>query len=94
MAGISGRAATTLSKTSGVVRAMAGDLITTDVLPDKDAPQRPRLSQLSERYGDCNSPSSLSRCCSAIFYTTDEQLKIAEDTIADVEAPHLGAARW
>jgi peptide-methionine (S)-S-oxide reductase len=26
---------------------------------------------------------------SAIFYTTDEQRKVAEDTIADVEASHL-----
>ena len=31
---------------------------------------------------------------SAIFYSTDEQKRIAEDTIADVEAPASGRARW
>jgi peptide-methionine (S)-S-oxide reductase len=33
--------------------------------------------------------SDLTSYRSAIFYTTDEQRKVAEDTIADVEASHL-----
>src|SRR3984885_3363852 len=60
-------------------------------------PAKTSYRTLLELFFQIHDPSTLNRqgndlgtsYRSAIFYTTDEQRKVAEDTIADVEASHL-----
>ncbi len=65
-------------------------------------PQLISYRQLLEFFFQIHDPSTLNRqgndrgasYRSAIFYATDEQRTIAEDTIADVEPPASGRAKW
>ena len=60
-------------------------------------PSRLSYRQLLEFFFQIHAPSTLNRQCkdrgtsyrSAIFYTTDEQRRVAEDTIADVDESGL-----
>jgi peptide-methionine (S)-S-oxide reductase len=65
-------------------------------------PTKTDFRTLLEFFFQIHDPSTLNRqgndlgtsYRSAIFYTNDEQKKVAEDTIADVDASHFGPARW